>query len=417
MNQPAVPGNRAFLNILAIAPLPFWSEGTETFLFGGSIFFAELLPRLAQLGHTVRVIAEAPPMPADQPRTGLPWTIPNLAVEWFACVYRRGSSVASSFPPEEEHTQVRVIFDRMVRACRPDVVLLGRELHAWYLGDLCQELALPSLLIVHGTPAAAFVRETYPEAVKQELLACFARSSRLVTVAPYLEKIIRSHGVMQVQTIPNVTDTTRFRPLPKDPLLLKELRIAPHQVVVGHISALRPMYRPLDVVHSAERVLKAAPEVVYLIVGQGQCRQEMEEFCRRKGITASFRYLGEVNHQQVLQYLNLMDMVLLPSESDGVPLFAYRETQACGRVLLLSDIPAACEAVVDGETGVLFRLGDMQDLATKTLALIRDASWRRKIGEQARAVAVTQTLDRWVQAYDDVLRRTASYVESPTAES
>jgi glycosyltransferase involved in cell wall biosynthesis len=409
-----MPETKEPLNILAVAPLPFRRDGVETFLFGGTIFFAELLPRLAQLGHTVRVIAEAPAAQKGEKRTGLDWDIPNLAVEWFACEYHRGSSLASSLPPEPAHIQVRAMFDRMVRENRPDVVLLGRETLAWHLVDLCQELALPSCLVVHGSPTAAFMRDTYPEPVKRKLVECFARSDRLVTVAPYLEKIIRSFGITRVQTIPNVADPTRFRPLPRDRLLLRDLRISPHQVVVGHVSALKLMKRPLDVVQSADLVLRSNPDAAYLIVGEGPCRKEMEELGKRKGIAENFRYVGEVSHQQVPQYLNLMDIVLLPSESDGVPLLVYRETQACGRVLLVSDIPAARETIVDGETGVLFRFGDMQDLATKTLTLMRDPVLRQKIGEQARAVAVTRTLDQWVRAYDDVLRHTALLRMKPT---
>jgi glycosyltransferase involved in cell wall biosynthesis len=44
----------------------------------------------------------------------------------------------------------------------------------------------------------------------------------------------------------------------------------------------------------------------------------------------------------------------------------YLETQACGRVLLASDIPAAVDVVTDGETGLLFRKGDIAHLAART---------------------------------------------------
>jgi glycosyltransferase involved in cell wall biosynthesis len=177
--------------------------------------------------------------------------------------------------------------------------------------------------------------------------------------------------------------------------------------VVGHLSTLKHGKRPFDLIHSAERVLRSHPDVVYLIVGDGLCRQEMEALGRKKGIAASFRYVGEIDHQQVPQYLNLSDIVVLPSEREGFPL-VYREAQACGRVLLVSDIPAAQEAIVDGETGLLFRMGDLDDLVAKTLVLAQDSQLRQRIGEKARAMALAQTPEQWVRAYAEVLQQTAT---------
>jgi glycosyltransferase involved in cell wall biosynthesis len=147
---------------------------------------------------------------------------------------------------------------------------------------------------------------------------------------------------------------------------------------------------------------------VYLIIGDGPCRQEMEELGKEKGIAASFRYVGEVAPGEMPRYLNLSDIVVLPSEREGLSLVC-REVQACGRVLLSSDIPAAREAIIDRETGVLFRMGDIDDLAAKTLVLARNPLLRQQIGRKARIAALAQTPEQWVQAYAEVLQQTAAH--------
>lgn len=411
-------GTRKALSILAVAPLSFCCDGKETFLFGGSVFYAELLPRLAQLGHAVRVMAEAPAAQGGQQRTGLPWNFPNLSVEWFACEYHRGATPPPPASLAVLKEKIQPAFDRLVREQQPDIVIIGREALVWSIADLCREYHLPSLLIVHGSPTAGFLRGNYPEAARQSLLERFSQVDGIVTVATYLQEILSHYGITPTCTIPNLADPARFRPEPKDRQLLRGLHIAPHQVVVGHVSTLKANKEPIDIVRSAELVLKANPHVVYLIVGDGPCRQDMEELGRKRGIADNFRYVGEISHRQVPQYLNLADIVLLPSKKDGVPpLLAYRETQACGRVLLATDVPAAREAIVDGETGVLFHPGDLQDLVAKTLALVGDPALRQRIGEQARAGAATRTLDHWVRAYENVLRRTALRVSPLGVES
>jgi len=397
---------KEFLNILAIAPLPFYRDGVKTFHFGGSVFYAELLPGLAKQGHTVRVIAETPAISDGETRTGLDWAIPHLEVEWFALEYRSGAT-----PPPATHQgmvrrQIASVFDRFVQQRRPDIVVIGRETVAGPVLSLCQEYHLPSLLIVHGSPTWSLLHGSYPEAAKQQLLDSFCQVDGIITIAHHLAEILGKCGIAQVDIIPNIADPARFRPEPKDRQLLHNLGLTPEQIVVGYFSALKPRKRPLDLIASAEKVLRVHSQVVYVIGGEGPCREEMMELGRQKEMADSFRYVGEIDHQQMPQYLNLSDIVVLPSEREGFPL-VYREAQACGRVLLASDIPAAREAIVDGETGLLFRLGDSEDLATKILTLVENRRLRQTIGEQARAAVVPQTLQKWIRAYEAVLDRTA----------
>ena len=81
--------------------------------------------------------------------------------------------------------------------------------------------------------------------------------------------------------------------------------------------------------------------------------------------------------------------------------------QACGRAMLSSDIPGAREIIADGDTGVLFRTGDVGDLAEKILMLVNHRERREAIGRRARAFAEQRPLSEWTQAYADVLRRAA----------
>jgi glycosyltransferase involved in cell wall biosynthesis len=115
-----------------------------------------------------------------------------------------------------------------------------------------------------------------------------------------------------------------------------------------------------------------------------------------------------MDYARVPAYVNLTDIVVMPSETEGLAR-VYLETQVCERLLLASDIPAAREVIVDGETGLLFRTGDIDDLTAKTLLVAGDPELRTRIGRQARARAIRHTLDDVVAAYaatlEEVVRR------------
>ena len=82
----------------------------------------------------------------------------------------------------------------------------------------------------------------------------------------------------------------------------------------------------------------------------------------------------------------------------------YLETQACRRCLIASDIPAACEAIRDGETGLLFRMGDIADLTRKILLAANDPALRERIGSAARESVKAHDRERFVAAYDEAVR-------------
>jgi glycosyltransferase involved in cell wall biosynthesis len=197
-------------------------------------------------------------------------------------------------------------------------------------------------------------------------------------------------------------DLHQFAPAPKDAGLLRELAIQGDDVVVMHASNLKPIKRPLDVVHSAEHALRHNPKLVYVIVGDGACRQPMEDLCARRGLSERFRFVGWIEYARLPRYMNLADLVIMPSDSEGLAR-VYLETQACARLLLASDIPAAREVITDGETGLLFRTGDIDDLTTKTLAAAGDPELRARIGRQACRRVRANALERAVAAYVDAI--------------
>jgi len=166
--------------------------------------------------------------------------------------------------------------------------------------------------------------------------------------------------------------------------------------------------RPLDIVESAERALRQNPKLLYVIVGDGPYRGLMEEACRRWRIAERFRFAGWVDYDRVPDYVNLADIVVMPSEAESQAR-VYLEAQACARLLIASDIPGAREVIEDGETGLLFGKGDIDDLTAKTLLAASDPELRAKMGWRAHERVRVHSVDRAVAAYvvtfEDIIRQ------------
>jgi glycosyltransferase involved in cell wall biosynthesis len=308
---------------------------------------------------------------------------------------------------ERESTAIRDGLNGLIASHRPDVLLIGRESFAWDGPEIARSHGLPSVMAIRGGSRTAKLFDGgYPEVLGQRLLREYRKTALLITVAEHLTESLLRLGFSIVKTIPNAVDLGRFYPRPKEAGLLRVLDIRAGDVVVMHVANFQARKRSLDLVTSAQLALERDRRLVYVMVGDGPLRQVMEGACRQARIHGRFRYVGWVEYGRVPDYINLADIVVMPSESEGLSR-VYLETQACGRLLLASDIPPAREVIVHGETGFLFRTADIEDLTAKTLLAACDADLRAGVGRKARESAEARSLDRAVAAYAAALSEVA----------
>lgn len=365
------------------------------------------------MGHRVRALAPITPETMDAGHS-FRLRYPDLVVTRFVVPHYETNPTADYGRMND--AQVLSELPRLIAEDRPDVVIIGRESFAHQVPRLARSHLIPCLLIVHGFPSRAILDGTYPEAESRHLLGEYRRVNLLVAVAGHWAARLRALGLDNVVAIQNPVDLSRFSPTPRDSALLRSLAICGDDIVVMHVANLKAVKRPLDLVESAERALSREPRLRYVIVGDGACRGAMEEACRKRRIADRFRFVGWVSHEAIPAYLNLADIVAMPSEHETQAL-VYLEAQACGRLLLASDIPAAREVVDDGETGLLFRKRDIDDLTAKTLRAAGDIPLRAAIGRTARERVRTHSVDTIVAAYARELSRLVHGPSDPRANA
>jgi N-acetyl-alpha-D-glucosaminyl L-malate synthase BshA len=152
--------------------------------------------------------------------------------------------------------------------------------------------------------------------------------------------------------------------------------------VLMHVSNFRPVKRVPDVIRVFAKVRQRLPAVLVL-VGDGPERQEVEAEAERLGVAEDVRFLGKVD--AVADLLRAADLFLLPSASESFGLSAL-EAMACGVPVVASRVGGLPEVVVDGVTGALVQVGDVDAMAERALELLQPDRW-----EQARVAAVKHT--------------------------
>jgi|SRR5438876_394338 len=140
-----------------------------------------------------------------------------------------------------------------------------------------------------------------------------------------------------------------------------------------------------------EDLIRAGAGLKLLFVGDGPYRRHLEG---RGAILMGWR-------EDVPEILAASDIVVLASRfGEGCP-NSVLEAMVAGKPVVAARSGGTPEVVVDGETGFLFKPGDVEALRESLIRLAGDPALRRRMGEAGRARALERHgVDRMVKAYE-----------------
>ena len=370
---------------------------------GTAVIGTYLVTGLAARGHAVRALS---PLPAA-----------NGGDDAFAASHPEVRITRFPVPPmgdlrvgarEEryrraEDSEVRSWLPRLVQAERPDVIVVGREIIAREVPPVARAHGIPTVLLAHGGPTLLSLANTNnSEPFVRELLPRIREMDLTIAVARHVAATLRSVGAQRVVTIPNAVDLDRLTPAPAEPGLRRQLGVGADSVVVLHASNLRPLKRVSDLIAATALAFPANRRLVGVVLGDGPDRAVAEAACRSHGLADRIHFLGWVGQDRIPGFMSIADLVVLPSAYEGQSC-VYLEAQASGRLLIASDIPAAREVVEDGRSGLLFRAGDVGDLAAKILLGAGAPGLRARIGRRARRAAEAHGIPAFLERYETAL--------------
>ncbi len=108
-----------------------------------------------------------------------------------------------------------------------------------------------------------------------------------------------------------------------------------------------------------DRVIDALPglvangcDVAYIVVGEGDDRARLETLAFQRGLHDRVRFMGSLDQGDLVEAYRLADVFVMASTGEGFGI-AYLEAMACGTPALGLRSGGACDALADGQLGVL----------------------------------------------------------------
>lgn len=174
--------------------------------------------------------------------------------------------------------------------------------------------------------------------------------------------------------------------------------------VIGIVGRLRAEKGHALLLNALALVLKAVPDAVLVVVGDGPDRDSLIEQSCSLGIAPQIVWAGERRPNEVLAFYGIMDVVAVPSQFEGFGLSAA-EAMAAGRPVVGTSVGGLSELIEDGVTGYLISPDDSAAFATALIKVLRDPQGAAIMGQQGRKRVSEQfSSERFTESFVEAYR-------------
>ena len=357
--------------------------------FGGSgIVATELGKALAEKGHEVHFITYSKPVRMD-------WFTKNM--------YYHEVSV-SDYPLFEYTPYELLLSSRLVDVAinqQLDVLHVHYAIpHASAAYSAKQilktkEIDLPFITTLHGTDITLLGKD---KSFQPVIEFAINQSDAVTAVSESLKKDTYQFFDIKknIEVIPNFIDPSLYR-FAKD-LELRSQFADEDDVVITHISNFRKVKRVDDVIRIFEGVQQQVSAKL-LMVGDGPELHQVKNLARELGISDKVFFLGK--SKRIEQITSISDVFLLPSETESFGLVAL-EAMASGVAVVSSNVGGLPEVNIDGVTGFLNEVGDIEGMIDSVLTILKDKDTLVRFKSNALEHSQHFELDKIVPVYEEL---------------
>lgn len=180
-------------------------------------------------------------------------------------------------------------------------------------------------------------------------------------------------------------DCTGFNPDPAGAEKLRARHGLQGRRVLLTVARLIPRKGHQTVIEALPQIASAVPEVAYLIVGDGECREELEQTVARQGLSDRVVFAGKAPAEDLCGYYTLAEAMVMPSHDlRGVPTegfgLTFLEANCCGTPVIGSRSGGIPDAVDHGLSGLLVPPRDSRALAKAAVRLLTEPGLAERMG-------------------------------------
>ncbi len=228
----------------------------------------------------------------------------------------------------------------------------------------------------------------------------FARCQQVLPVSSYLAELGKSRAPESVPffVTPNAIDPAKIMPRPKSAELIDKYQLAGKQVI-GFAGWFDHWDRLDLLLQGLNKLSTRYPQACLLLIGDGPGLSELTTQATALNLQERVILTGKVPRDQVLDYLQLLDIAVLPhSNPFGSPIILF-EFFGLKIPVVAPRLPPLEDVITSNENGLLFTPLDIDGCTTAVEQLLVSESLRHSIADRAQAQLLAKhTWQRNVEA-------------------
>lgn len=278
---------------------------------------------------------------------------------------------------------------------------LSLALVPWFLLRLRRDLPRGSVDLLHannyrsapfgrvvarwaGVPSVSTVREQVsPARMRRYRLE---RLDALIAVADAVARNLVDGGIPQerVSTVHSGVALERRGMNEDDSSLRERFGIASDDAVLGIVAHILPHKGYDDLVHALGLIAQQVPRVKCLVVGEAPRKKYLARLLAlAEHLKVRERLVLAGPHDNVQALLDAMNVFVLPSHTEGLPLTVL-EAMAAGKPVVATAVGGIPEAVRHGETGIVVSPHNAAELARAVTEILTNRVIAKSMGEAGR---------------------------------
>ncbi len=258
---------------------------------------------------------------------------------------------------------------------------------------------IPLVTTLHGTDITLVGQHpSYKHAVEFSI----NQSDAITSVSESLKKdTLQFFNIKkEIQVITNFIDNSDF--VDKSVCRRSQFASSDEKILI-HVSNLRPVKRVDEVLEIFKNVNKKIKSKL-IIIGEGPDMEKVNQFLEdHPELINKVRLLGKVN--DLYKILELSDVFLLPSEQESFGLAAL-EAMAAYTPVISSNAGGIPEVNIQGETGFLAEIGNVEAMSNYTIKLLSDENLLSQIKKNAKDQAMKFDLKNILPIYEKMYENT-----------
>ncbi|PIN81804.1 hypothetical protein COV13_00230 [Candidatus Woesearchaeota archaeon CG10_big_fil_rev_8_21_14_0_10_32_9] len=210
--------------------------------------------------------------------------------------------------------------------------------------------------VIHKNPLVTVLAWIYDQTLGR---AVFSNANIVVGISKQCVSFAKKMGAKKTKLIYNSINLSEYKKVKTN--LQQRLNISPKTKIITYVGRLIYAKGIQDLIQATTEM----KSVQLIIIGEGPYRQKLEQLA--KETNQKIIFTGELDKQQVIEYLSISDLFVNPSYSEGLPT-SVLEAAAIGVPIIATDVGGTREIIQKN----LIKPKDVKELKKTIIKVLKE---------------------------------------------